>query len=195
MNLPNRRRAERPAPVHSASLVALVRVRRPVVDVALTATVVAAAAQLGVERVERARVEGANLDATEQRPNVLGRVAGVGLARAALPCAQLEVLVQQLVHRRVRAGLALFVDLVEKPRPSRLSQPARLRARRDRLDEITSAARGGVLTCVDPHSQRAARQLVNGAARALTAGAGPCHDASVPRSCVTIRVMTPHLEL
>jgi len=37
------------------------------VDVPRAAAVVTAAAQLSVERVERARVEGADLDAAEQR--------------------------------------------------------------------------------------------------------------------------------
>ena len=125
MDLPDRRRPERAAPVHPAARIALVRLRRPVVHVALAAAVVATAAQLGVERVERARVEGAYLDAANQRPDVLRRVAVVGLAGAALPGAQLEVLVQELVHRRARARLALLVDLFEHARAGGLGQLAR----------------------------------------------------------------------
>jgi len=69
----------------------------------------------------------------------------------AFPRAQLEVLVEQLVDGRVRAGLALLVDLVEQPRARRLGRTARLRARRDQLDEIAPPAGDRVLPRVDAH--------------------------------------------
>jgi hypothetical protein len=195
MDLPDRRRPERPAPVHPAARIALVRLRRPVVHVALAAAVVAAAAQLGVEGVERSRVEGADLDAADQRPDVLRRVAGVRLTGTALPGAQLEVLVQELVHRRARARLALLVDLLEHARAGGLDQLARLRARGDQLDEVVPPPGGGVQAGVHPHPQRAARQLVDRAASVLAAWSGPCHDTSVLPSRVTFGVTRPSLEL
>lgn len=84
MNLADRRRAERPARVWGAPRIALVRCARPMVDVPLPSTVVAAAAQLTVERVKDVRVERSYLDGANQRPNVLVRVADIGRERAAL---------------------------------------------------------------------------------------------------------------
>jgi hypothetical protein len=76
-------------------------------------------------------------------------VAVVRLARAAFPGAQLEVLIEKLVHRRARARLAQFVDLVEQPRPRRGGETARLGSRRNQLDEIASAAGDRVRAGVD----------------------------------------------
>jgi len=141
------------------------------VDVPGATAVVTAAAQLGVERVERARVEGADLDAAEQRPDVLGRVSGVRLARAPLPGAHLEVLVEQLVHRGVRAGLPLLVDLTQQACAGRLGHPGRLGSGGDDLAQVVPALRDRVDSGIDRDSQRSARQLLDDAARPLPAGA------------------------
>jgi hypothetical protein len=188
VDLADRGGAEGAALVHPAACVALVRMRRPVVDVALAAAVVAAAPQLGVEGIEHARVECPDLLRADQRADVLLRVAGVGLARAALPRAHREVLIEQLVHRRVGARVPPLVDLVQQPRPGLLREPARLRPRRDHLDEVVPTSRHRVLARVDPHAECAAGQLVDRAAGAPSTRASSSHDASVQRPCVTSRV-------
>lgn len=92
---------QRLAGVRPASRVAVVRSLRPVVDCALTSTVVATPLELGVERVEHVGVERAELHVPDQQPDVLVHIPDDRRAGAALPRAHRETAVEQLVHRRV----------------------------------------------------------------------------------------------
>jgi len=164
--------------------------RGSVIDVALAPAVVAAAAELGLEGIEHPRVQRPDLHGADQRPNVLVHVPDIRLLRTALPRAHGDVLVEQLVNGRVRARLALLVDLAQQPRACLLGLTRGLWAGRDHFDQIAAAARHRVLTRIHPYAQGAAGQLVDSAPRTLATGLRSRHNASILASCVTSRVMT-----
>ncbi|GAA4989176.1 hypothetical protein GCM10025792_41810 [Pseudonocardia tropica] len=120
--MPDGGRRERATAVRTAPVVALVLARCPVVDaLRRSRAVVPAATQLGVERVEGLRADGAGLRPTEERADVQLQVPGVGAVRGRADVEGLQVPVEQLVQRRARPRAALLVDGVEEPRPRGLS--------------------------------------------------------------------------
>ena len=74
-----------------------------------------AAAQLGVERVERLDAQRAGLLLAQERTNVLLQVLRVHGVRRGTDVERLQVPVEQLVQRRVRARVPTFVDLAGEP--------------------------------------------------------------------------------
>jgi hypothetical protein len=184
MDLPDRPRCQRLARVRTTTCVALVRTRRPMLDIGPAVTVVPAPPQLGVERVEHVPVERPDPHLPDQRPDVLVRVPLVRRDRVQLQVDDLEVLVEHLIDRRVRPWVAPLVHLVQQPSPRRLRLRRGLRPGRDHLDEVMPTSRDRVRSRVDADSQCAAWERIDAAATASPDGASPCHDQQrTTRSC------------
>jgi hypothetical protein len=140
VDLSNRRRAQRAALVrrtfdYAATLVgavvlsaavmsdhtALVPQGSAVVHKLCATAVVSAHSQGGVERVENLRVESTDHHGPQQRSDMLVDVSDIRSTRGLLHIDYLKVPVQELVDRRSRARVALFVHLVTKPCVSKLT--------------------------------------------------------------------------
>ncbi|OLM15480.1 hypothetical protein Ae706Ps2_5577c [Pseudonocardia sp. Ae706_Ps2] len=189
MEVPDRRRRERPTAARTAPAVALVLPRRPVIDaLRRPRAVVATATQLGVERVQRLRPDGAGLRPPQERTDMQLQVPGVGPVRGRANVEGLQVPVEQLVQRRARAGAALLVDGVEEPGARGLGTGLLARAGLDHPDEGVPLPRYRLLPAVDADAQRAARQPVDRPALPPATGPRPCHRPRTRALRVTKRV-------
>jgi hypothetical protein len=152
----------RPAPV-----VALVRPVSPVLDESASVAVVPAPSKFRVERVKHGGVERADLHAADERTDVLVRVPHVSREGALLERHHLEVPVEQLVDRGVRARVPPLVDLAREPAHDLLGLGRCLGARWHDLLQVVAALGHRVDTGVHGHAQRAARQLLDAPPRPL----------------------------
>jgi hypothetical protein len=123
-------------------------------DCWLTAAVVSAAAQFGVERVEQLSVELSEPAMAEQRSDVLAYVAFI-----AVPCGQLDVkafdhvLVDELVQRGVGARMTSIHHLLYQLVPLQFGLLLRMRACLYHLLEIKITPGHRISAGVDPGSQ------------------------------------------
>jgi hypothetical protein len=166
---------QRRADMPPAAAVASVGPVGAVIDRTAPAAMVAAAAQLGIERVQDVRVDRADLLMPDQRPDVLVDIAAVGRQRGAFGFDHLQVAVEQLVQRRAGPWVPLLPDLGEHPSQRRVGQVTRLRASRNDLGEVAAALGDRVTADVDAHLQRPAGQLPDAAALALATPDRRCH--------------------
>src|SRR6185436_9802150 len=102
VNVPNRRGVQRTAAVRAAPAVARVLASGPVLHVRTTGAVVAAAAQLRVERVEDVCVQCSDLEPAYEGRDVLADVSRVERLGGLRAIELVEVPGQQLVDRRIR---------------------------------------------------------------------------------------------
>jgi hypothetical protein len=77
VDVPDRRRGQRPALVQTAAAIAVVRALNSVIDAPATRAAAPTPAQLAVERVQNLGVELADLQVTEARRDVVADVAAV----------------------------------------------------------------------------------------------------------------------
>ncbi|MEU7814332.1 hypothetical protein [Pseudonocardia sp. NPDC049154] len=191
MDVPDRRVRQWLAHVRPATLVALVRLGRAMVDLpALRPAVDAAAPELGVERVEHVGVDRAGLESADEGADVILEVSRVHEVRARADVDHLEVAVEQLVDRRRRSRVPALVDLVEHPRARGLSLSVRTRSGRNDLDEVVPTPADGVDASVDAHAVGAAGEAVDAAAGPLAACLSTGHDLKVRNVRVMNRVTT-----
>lgn len=186
MDVPDDRVRQRLAPVRPAPVVALVALRRPVVDQPRPGAVDPAAAQLGVERVEDLGVQLADLESTNERLDVVLHVAAVELKRVRRPGELLQVLLQQVGDRRAGARVPALLDVAQHPVPDRVRLLLGVRTGRDDLDEVVPALGDRVLPGVDAHPQGAAREDVDAP---LLAPRGPGLETSHDTNARGVRVM------
>lgn len=100
---------------------------RAVVDPLLAGAVVAAAAQLGVQRVDNVGVDRTDLEASDEWQEMLAYIAAVRAESVGLQSRFREMSVKQLLDRRIGSRLAAFVHLREQPRPDLLGPALRMR--------------------------------------------------------------------
>src|SRR5690348_9255866 len=101
-----------------------------------TTTVMAAASQGRVERLQRLSINLSYRDRAEQRPNVLVDLSDVAKPGGHLDVEHIQPAVKQLIHRRVGTRIALFVDLRQQARTDLLGLTGGVGAGRDRLGQI-----------------------------------------------------------
>ena len=164
MDLEQRPGGERAAGVRLAPGVACVVAGGAVLGEPAPAAVRPASAQLLVERVEDLAVDLADLNAAEQRLDVVLDEPAVAVQRGRLDVEHLQVPFEELANRRAGARVAPFVDLSEQAGTRLLRQLPRPRAGLDRLGEVVALARQRVDPGVHADPQRAAGALFDLAA-------------------------------
>ena len=120
VDLPNRRRRQRPADVGTATVPALVRLLGDVLDERPARAPAATAPQLGVEPLQNVGLHAAERQGAERRPDVPRDVAGVAVARRLLDLGGRQPLVERVAEGGSRAGGPVGVDLGEEPGPQLL---------------------------------------------------------------------------
>ena len=145
-------------------VVALVRLARAVVDGLRRRAVLPAAAELGVEGVQRLRLEVPDRDLPEVGRDVVAHVAAVERQRVRGAVELAEVAVEQLVDGRARPRVAALGDLDPEPVADPLGLLPRLwaRARRPRRS-MWRLLGDRVDPGVHAHAQGAARQHLDAA--------------------------------
>jgi hypothetical protein len=151
------------APVRAAAVVAVVRLARPVIDVVASRAMVAAPAQLGVERVEGLGIELTDLQVPEQRRDVLARVAAVERQRVRGAVELVKVTLEELRDGRAGARVPVLGDLADQPVPDIAGPTLGVRPGGHDLDQVVPSLGDGVLTRVDAHAKSAAGQDINAA--------------------------------
>jgi len=116
--MPDGGRAQRPAAVRNAALVAIVLDGGAVLDEGAPRAVVPASAQFRVERIQCVCVQGTNLDLAQVRRDVVPDVAPVKSQCAGGAVKLVEVALQQLIHRGLSPGIPSLFDLADQPVPN-----------------------------------------------------------------------------
>jgi hypothetical protein len=116
--------------------VALMGLVRSVLDVLPAAAVVPARPELGVEGVQDLDTEPGQRLGPDQRLDVVLVFRLVAADGLGIHAEDLEVLSDQLVHRRSSLWVASLVDLVEQPYPCLFGQPRLLRTWRYHFGEV-----------------------------------------------------------
>jgi hypothetical protein len=133
----------------------------PVLDIRLSATVIATAATFGVERLDVAWFQVAYLDIPQEAPEVFANVAsGVILCRRGR-ISLVNVALKQLSDGGVRSRLTLGRDLREEFDASVVGLLLGVRPGRDDLLQVETLLGDGVDAGVDPDSQGTAGEHVD----------------------------------